>query len=586
LELCSLFGTLIADGESLYDPRVYADRSLLGLSGMMSEAELHQLKLRLQAGARHKAERGELRQALPVGLARQRDGGVILYPDEEVQARLQLVFAKFTELGSAKAVQNYLRRENLWLPSRPLLGPAPHAMIWHAATNSAILGILKNPAYAGAYVYGRTIVDPVRRKPGRPGTGKVHLPIDKWAIVLQNVYPAYISWEEFLANQAQLQANQNHYEADKHGVPRKGRALLQGIVVCGRCGARMRLRYSGPQGEFPVYECNYAKSQEGGARCQEVRALGLDAEVEQLVLTALAPDQIALALAALEQLEQEYAALGRQWQLRVERARYEMERARRQYDAVEPENRLVARNLERQWEDKLRALEKVQQDYETWQHQHHLDLTPIDRQEILALGQDLPTLWQAPSTTAADQKRILRLVMKEVIVDQHRLRGKVWFQINWQTGASSVHEFTRRVRSYADYADLEALQQRVRELLAEQRLDDDIAAILNTEGFRTARDHPFTSKMIWLLRQQWGLPAAKINGPHPLWWDDGTYSIEGAAAIIGVSPGTIYKWLQCGRVEGYQLVKGTPWKIVLTEEQIASLRAYVQRVRRSKKEAS
>jgi DNA invertase Pin-like site-specific DNA recombinase len=586
LELCSLFGTLIADGESLYDPRIYADRLLLGLSGMMSEAELHQLKLRLQAGARHKAERGELRQALPVGLTRQRDGSVSLSPDEEVQARLRLVFAKFTELGSARAVLAYLRRENLLLPSRPLLGPAPHMILWHAATNSAILEILKNPAYAGAYVYGRTTVDPVRRKPGRPHTGTIHLPIDKWAIVLQNIYPAYISWEEFLANQAQLQANQNHYEADKHGVPRKGRALLQGIVVCGRCGAHMRLRYSGPQGEFPVYVCNYAKSYEGGARCQEVRALGLDAEVEQLVLAALAPDQIAVALAALAQLEQEYAALSQQWHLRVERARYEMERARRQYDAVEPENRLVARTLERQWEDKLRMLEKVQVEYEAWQHQHHCELTPIEQQEILALGQDLPWLWHAPSTTAADQKRILRLVVKEVIVDQHRLRGKVWFQINWQTGATTVHEFTRCVFSYADYADQEALQQRLRELLTEQRLDVDIAAILNAEGFRTARNHLFTSKVLWLIRQQWGLPAAKINGAHPLQWDDGTYSVEGAAVTIGVTLGTIYKWLRCGRVEGHQLAKGTPWKIVLTDEQITSLCAYVQRVRRSKKEAS
>lgn len=586
LELCSLFGTLIADGESLYDPRIYSDRLLLGLSGMMSEAELHQLKLRLQMGERHKAERGELRLALPVGLFRQRSGEVILHPDEEVQARVRLVFQKFKELGTAKAVVRYLQREHLPLPSRPLRGPAPHEVIWQPARTSAVLGILKNPAYAGAYVYGRRLHDPTRCKPGRPDSGTIRLPIDKWPILLHNVYPAYISWEEFLSNQARLRSNQSRYEEDQHGMPRKGQALLQGIVICGRCGARMRLRYSGPHGEFPVYECPGGRTEYGGARCQEVRALGLDVEVERLVLEALAPDQLAVALASLEQLEQEFALLRQQWHLRQERARYDAERARRQYNTVEPENRLVARTLEREWEDKLRAAEKVEQEYQTWLQQHRLELTSTDRQEILALGADLPRVWRAPSTTPADRKEILRLVVKNVIVDQHRARGRVWFQINWQTGATSEHWYTRRVQGYADYADLEQLQQRVHELHAQQKMDDEIAAILNAEGFRTAHQQAFTGKLMWLLRKQWGLPTVNANINTPARWEDGTYSVEGAATALGVFPTTVYKWLKTGRIQGHQLAKGTPWKISLTDEQITSLRAYVQRVRRSKKEVS
>jgi excisionase family DNA binding protein len=317
-----------------------------------------------------------------------------------------------------------------------------------------------------------------------------------------------------------------------------------------------------------------------------VRALGLDVEVERLVLEALAPDRIALALASLEQLEQEYASLRQQWQLRQERARYDAERARRQYNTVEPENRLVARTLEREWEDKLRAAEKVEQDYQTWLQQHQLELTSADRQEIVALGEDLPRVWRAPSTTPADRKEILRLVIKEVIVDQHRARGKVWFQINWQTGATSEHWYTRRVRGYTDYADLEGLQQRVRELHAEQKMDDEIAATLNAEGFRTAHQQAFTGQLVWLLRKQWGLPTVNANVNTPARWEDGTYSVEGAAAALGVFPTTIYKWLRTGRIQGHQLAKGTPWKISLTDEQITSLRAYVQRVRRSKKEVS
>jgi len=336
LELCSVFGSLMADIETLYDPRVYADRLLLGLSGMMSEAELHHLKLRLHAGERHKAERGELRIALPIGLVYGPGGEVVFDPDQEIHSRISLVFSKFAELGTARAVVRYLRYVELPLPSRPLRGPAPHALNWQPATSSAVLGILKNPAYAGAYVYGRHVMDPTRRQPGRPHSGTVSVSIDKWPVLLHHHHPAYVGWEAYLANQAQLQANQSRYAEGKPGVPRKGLALLQGITICGRCGARMHLSYSGPHGEFPVYKCDYGRNEAGSTRCQEIRALGIDAEVERLVLEALAPDKIALALAALHEMEQDQATLGQQWQLRLERARYEAERAQRQFDAVEP----------------------------------------------------------------------------------------------------------------------------------------------------------------------------------------------------------------------------------------------------------
>ena len=583
LELCSMFGSLIADSESLYDPRLYADRMLLGLSGMMSEAELYHLKRRLQAGAWNKAERGELRQPLPVGLVRLPDGNVIFHPDTEVQARIRLVFEKFKTLGTAKAVVRYLQQEGLPLPSRPLRGPAPHEVIWGRARSSAVLAILKNPAYTGVYVYGRTTHDPTRRKPGRPYTGIIQRPIDKWPIVLHNVYPAYISWDDFLANRAQLQANQNRYEEDKPGVPRKGQALLQGIVICGRCGARMRLHYSGPTGQFPVYVCNYAHSEYNAPRCQEVRGLGLDAEVERLILEALTPDRIKLALAALAELEREYATLGQQWEFRLERAQYEAQRAQRQYNAVEPENRLVARTLEKEWEDKLRTVEQTKQEYQVWQQQHRLELTATDQQDILNLGQDLPGLWQAETTTATDRKHIVRLVIKEVIVNQHRQRGQVWFQINWQTGAVTEHWYNRRVISYDEHADLEVLERRLRQLHAQQRMDKEIAAILNEEGFRTTKGGTFDVKTIWLLRQRWNLSSGKPHGECPLQWEDGTYSVEGVAELLGVHSSTVYKWLRQGKMSGHQVGKGLPWKISLTEEQIATWRDYVFQNRRPKR---
>ena len=247
---------------------------------------MHHLKLRLHAGERHKAERSELRLALPVGLVYARSGEITLDPDEEVQSRVRLVFAKFEELGTANAVVRYFRRAELLLPSRPLRGPAPHDLYWQPATCSAVLSILNNPAYAGTYVYGRQATDPTRRKPGRPYSGKVPVPIDRWPVLIHNHHPGYISWDAYLAHRAQLRTNHSDYSEDRHGVPRKGQALLRGIAICARCGGRMSLHYSGPQGEFPVYKCDFGRNETGSTRCQEVRALGLDSEVERLVLEA------------------------------------------------------------------------------------------------------------------------------------------------------------------------------------------------------------------------------------------------------------------------------------------------------------
>jgi DNA invertase Pin-like site-specific DNA recombinase len=588
LEVCSIFGTLIADGERLYDPRLYHDRLLLGLTGMLSEAELHQLKQRMQAGARHKAERGELRQGLPVGLARGPAGEVILNPDEEVQARLRLVFEKFREIRSASGVMRSLRAAHLPLPARPRVGPAPYEVVWQPARTSAILDILHNPAYAGAYVYGRKQLDPARRTPAHPCGGRILQPIDKWDICLHNRYPAYIPWKEFVANQAQLRANSLKYREEQPGVARKGQALLQGIVRCGRCGALFHLHYSGRQGEWPEYRCSADQSQFGGTDCQRVRALALDRQVEERFLEALRPDHLTLALAALAQLEQEEQAESKQWELRLERARYQAKRAERQYQAVEPENRLVARSLEKQWEEQLRAVETVEKEYQVWKSSRFGTLTQADREAIVALGSDFPTLWQAPTTTSTERKQMLRLVIREVIVDSKRVGGQVWVQINWQTGAQKQFWYQRRVSSYAVFAGAQALEQRVRELNAAGLMDAQIAATLTAEGYQTpGLIHPITSKMVWHLREKWQIPTVKLNRNehNPAQWEDGSYSVEGAAAKLGVDQSTIFTWLKTGRLKGEHLARGMPWKIYLTEEDERRLHEWLRRARRSKREA-
>ena len=588
LELCSLFGVLIADGERLYDPAAYHDRLLLGLSGIMSEAELHQIKIRLHQGERQKAARGALRLPLPAGLIHTRDGGVTFNPDEEVQERLRLVFAKFRELRSAKAVMRYLRRGNLLLPVRPLHGPAPHDVVWRPADSARVINILKNPAYAGAYVYGRRRQDPLRRQPGSDRIGTAAVAPEDWSICLRDAHPAYLDWNEFMANRRQLADNVGRYDAGRPGAPRKGNALLQGIVSCGRCARRMCLRYSGPHGDYPVYVCVADSSAEGRPRCQEVRALAVDAEVERLILTALTPDRIVLAIAALGEIEEETRAMERQWSLKRERARYDAERARRQYDAVEPENRLVARSLERVWEERLRRVGQVEQEYDAWRREQSVSISDNDRAEILALGEELPRLWRAATTRSADRKQIVRLVIKDVALDQKRRRGYVWIKVIWQTGAASEHWLQRCVQGYEQHADQDRLRQCITELNRQQKMDGEIAAILNKEALRTAHGAPFSGGMVHVLRKRWRIQSVKINGTaaNPQQWPDGSYSVQGAATAIGITPQVIFDWLRKGWLTGTQLAKGMPWQISLSPDQAAVLRARVRRTNRSKREAS
>ena len=588
LELCSLFGALIADGERLYDPCVYHDRLLLGLSGIMSEAELHQIKVRLHQGERQKAARGELRIPLPVGLAHRPGGGIILNPDEEVQARLRLVFARFLELQSANAVMRALLQAGLPLPVRPLSGPAPHTIEWRTPSKSRVMQILKNPAYAGAYVYGRRRQDPTRRKPGVGHASTVAVPIENWSICLRDAFAGYIGWEEFMANQKRLSDNLCRYRTDQRGVARKGSALLQGLAVCGRCGRRMALRYSGPEANYPVYRCAVDHDQSGSPVCQEIRALPVDAEIERLLLEALEPDRIAMAIAALGQVEEEVRQLERQWSLKKERARYEAERARRQYDAVDPDNRLVARSLERQWEEKLREVEATEQAFQRWRSQQSLDLSEADREALLAMGEDLPKVWHAPTTAAADRKQMLRFLVRDVILDQKRERGQVLIKIAWATGAFSEHRLTRKVQSYDQYAGLENLERRVRQLNAEHKMDAEIAKFLNREGYISARGTPFRGDLVHLLRRRWAIPTVKINGaqPNPPRWADGSYSVQGMAVALGVTAQTVFKWLRRGRLKGRQLRKGMPWQIDVAENHIAELKDPVQPKSRSKMRAS
>ena len=528
------------------------------------------------------SETGHLALPLPAGLERLRSGEVVLHPDEEVQACLRFVFATFDRLGSARAVAQYLRQHDLTLPTRPHHGPSPWPIVWVGAKTNSVLNILQNPAYAGAYVWGKSTTDPARRTPGVAHSGVVRLPQEQWQVCLPNTYPAYITWEQFTTTQQRLRANQYTYQDAQPGAPRVGQALLQGIALCGRCGARLWVRYRGVRGARPGYVCNTNAIELGEPRCQEVNAADVDPIVEELILQALEPDKLALAVEAFAHLTREREGLEHQWQLRLERARFDAERAKRQYDAVEPENRLVARTLERHWEAKLRAVEAVERDYTQWQGQHTTVLSPVDRQAILALGQNLPALWHAATTTPADRKRIIRLVVREVILDRTRAPEQVWLQINWQTGAMTQHWVPRHITRYGERADMAQLRQRLQELKATGMQDQAIAGRLSTEGFRTGTGGPFTRGIVWSLRRRWEIEAVRPARTADVQrqWSDGSYTLAGVANLIGVHIRTVHTWITRGMLVPRQAYKGGPVKSVLSGEHIGALRDYVAQVRR------
>jgi DNA invertase Pin-like site-specific DNA recombinase/uncharacterized protein YndB with AHSA1/START domain len=504
LELCALSHTLLADADGVYDPNAYNDRLLLGLKGTLAEAELHLLRGRLTAAREHKAQRGELALPLPVGFLRQPDGTVTLDPHQGVRERLAYVFTRFPQIGSLGGLLRDLCAHHFFLPLRPLSGPQRGQLLWRQPTEWALQHLLKNPAYAGAYAYGKTAQRPAKDGPHLPSSGTVQLPREQWKVLLHDVYPAYLSWDQYLANQDRLAANQQRFQACGRGLERSGQALLQSLVRCGRCGQRMGVHYSGPQGQYAVYRCDRAHQHQGAPVCQTVRANWVDPEVERLFLAALTPAQIDLAVASLNQLQAQAHLRLRQAELEVQRAQEQADRARRQYQAVEPEHRLVARELERQWNEALAQVTQAEENLTRLQHQPPATLTAAQEAQIRALAHDLPALWQAPHTPYAERKRLLRALLVDVLLLDEKESGRVRLTLHWHTEAVTETEVFRPVASYAERADWPALQEGLQALRQAGYSAQETAEQLNQEGFRDTRGQPFTKNTVNLLFRQHG----------------------------------------------------------------------------------
>jgi hypothetical protein len=554
----TLFRTLIADLDGIYDPVQYNDRLLLGLKGTMSEAELHVLKQRMYQGRLGKARRGELAFALPIGYVWGPDGAIVLDPDEQVQQTVRLVFQKFEELGTLGGVLRFLAALDIRLGVRVREGPGKGTLVWRRPNRPTVQMLLKHPLYAGAYVYGRRQEDHQRQHPGHPRTGRVVVAAQDWLAFLPERAPAYISWDQYEAHRARLQTNRARAEA--MGAAREGAALLAGLVVCARCGCRLGVHYHESPGQAghaegttstkPTfsYEGVQRRNLYGEPVCQRVPGRCLDTFVRAEILAALAPAALELSLAAATHLQAERDQLTRLWEHRLERARYAAERAARQYHAVEPEHRLVARTLERAWEEALTAQQRLEEDYHRFLRAQPRLLSATEREAIRQLSADVPALWEAPTTTHADRKAIVRQVVERVIVDVQGTSERVHVCIRWWGGGQTEGVVLRPVTTLAALSSYPQLCQRVRELAGEGLPVLDIVDRLRAEGYRSARGGRLGVQAIRTLVHRLDLRPPRRHrqgraglGPDEWWPAD-------VARTLGVPRATLHHWRRTGHV--------------------------------------
>jgi hypothetical protein len=570
LELCALTRTLVIDEDGCYDPGDFNDSLVLGLKGTMAQAELHFLRARLQGGKFNKAKKGELRFPLPVGFSYDEQGRITLDPDEEVRGAVALVFRLFRETGTAYAVMQRFVKGALRFPKRAYGGAWDGKIIWGRLSHSRVLGLLRNPSYAGMYVFGRY---QYRREVSPQGEvcKRMHaVAMPNWRVNLQQHHEGYISLEEFSENQRRLEKNRtNGEEMLLSGAAREGLALLQGLLLCGHCGRALTVRYTGNGGIYPIYLCNWLR-REGLATkdCQSFRCNLLDGAIAEQVLRALQPAELELALAALRELESRDQTILRQWQMRLERAQYEAALAERRYQEVDPSNRLVAGTLERRWNEALLHWEDLKKQAAEVQRQEAHVATPEQKAKVLALARDLPRLWHAPTTQAKDRKRMLRLLVKDITVAKSLKEKKLSVHIRWQGGACSdlTVPLPPRVADQVRYPT--AIVDRVRDL-ARTLPDARIAEQLNGENFVSATGKPYTVKMIQWIRRCHKIAPAVLRKP-------GELTVQQVATDFAVSDNVVYYWIAHGLIQARRTSSGSPYWITLSPTDEKRLRDWVR----------
>ncbi len=577
LDICALSQTLIADGEGLYDPREYNDRLLLGLKGTMSEAELHMIRQRLDAGRWAKAHRGELHIPVPTGYVRRPSGEVVKDPDEQVQGVIQVIFTTFERCHTINGVVRALVAHGVELPVRERCGPERGSLRWSRPSARRLRQVFYNPAYAGAYVYGRR---EIRHGDSHDGVGSTPPGWleEAWEVCLKDHHPAYITWQEYARNVRQIQAN----APQQMGAAREGPSLLAGVVVCGRCGRRMTTRYS-HNGRGLRYVCEQGRMQYQEARCQSAPGQLIDEAVSRLVLEALEPLALDLSLQVAQDLEAERAQVLAQWTLRLERAQYEVNRAFRQYNTVEPENRLVARQLEQQWEAALQAVAALQVEYDRVVAQEPVPLRAEERETIRQVAEDIPALWHASSTTAADRQSLVRQLVDRVVVTLQGNTEQMLVEVQWAGGDRTCVPLIRPVRSLKQLSYYPDLLQRVIELRTEGADAQRIACCLSAEGWRSVKGNSdWTVLQVGRLLDQpeaRSLKAPRKRLTEGLAREDHEWTTHEFAEVLAISRDRLHTWLRKGVLQTRKVPYGKRqvWLVWADDAELARLREFRDR---------
>lgn len=563
LDLCSITGTLIADSDGVYDPSSFNDRLLLGLKGTMSEAELHMIKSRMLQGLYHKAQKGELKFNLPVGYQFDQDDAIIKSLDEQVTHIIQLTFKKFFEIGTVHGVLKYFMENKLLFPRKATFDKK---IRWVPPYYKAIRDTLGNPLYTGTYVFGRTKVVKELDEDGNQISRQKIQAMEDWNVIIHDHHPAYISWDEYLKIQKQIAKNAPPPRSQASKVIREGSALLQGLARCGNCGRSMHVNYHGQGKKFyPYYVCNMANRNFGQGYCQSIGGRRIDHAVSDIFLETISPAGLNIHLQAIQQIQHQQDMALEQLQLQLERSQYEADRAFRQFDAVEPENRLVVRTLEKQWNDALKRVDELKNRVRERKKRFQDQLSKIEEREVLRLANNLPAIWEAPVTTDKDRKMLLRAAIQEVqLTKQDR---DVIIKIIWVGGAiteKNVHLPKVRSKKYTSLDIVKLVRQ-----LATKFRDDQIARILIRQGRKTATGLTFNAHRVANIRWNYDIPRYK----KPKDEQPKSYTAQQAAIVLQVSVPTIHNWLSAGFIRGEQITEGAPWEIFLTDDDIKRLTA-------------
>jgi len=553
LEFCRLVDALIIDEDGIYDARQTNDRLLLGMKGTLSEMELSTLRQRSYEALMQKARRGELHTSVAIGYVRTSDDRLEIDPDRRIRKALERVFVKFRELGSIRQVLIWFRQERIELPA-VAYGAAGRAVLWKLPVYNVVHHILSNPVYAGAYVFGRTKTVTRIEQGRKRSVAGLRVPQEQWHVLIPDHHEAYIDWDEYQANQRQITHNAAMKGRLVRGPARGGGALLAGLVRCGHCGRKFHVAYSGLKGQCLRYACQGGMINHGTGRCISFGGLKAERLIEQELLRRLEPLGVQAALGAIDRQLQSNDEQIAHKELALEQARYEVARARRQYEAVDPDNRLVAAELERRWNETLKRHNEIEEELQALRVNRPAPLSQDTREALLQLGEDLPALWHHPASSQQLKKRIVRTLVHEIVV---RKEGeKISMRLHWQGGDHTELDFSKNKTGQHRYATPDNVVQLVREL-ARVQPDQGIVAILNRLGIRTGRGHAWTEGRLRTFRSSHGI-AVYVEGERLA---RGELTLEETASRLNASRETVRRLILSKALPARQACKGAPWII-------------------------